>query len=238
MRNINQLVQFVFEEFPDNPDTIIVKNEFYPNGLTQKQIYTHYMKNKDTLLEQLKSREVMFFINPRVNQTIVKRKSPEGGLFTLNKNNYEKLITGRTISIHATMRRQEQFGIIDIDFHNFKIAKETTAEIYDYLKDFPGSNIEIRYTGKDSFHVIVYYKSVQDINKTRESLRELLAKFKEKYLIGKTRDKDKVNIDLSSNKYRGGFIVPGSLSVLGLKCIIVPRNRLLSFDKRNAIFVL
>lgn len=217
-----------------HPETIIIKNEFYPTGLKEEDIYNYYMTNKDKLLKQLSGREVMFFINVKLNEPIVKRKLDNNFIF-VNRRNYDNLITGRTVSIHATMHKTENFGIVDIDTDNFNLAKKATMDVYDYLKSQSSSKVEIKFTGKSSFHIVRYTRRRQDINKTRMMLKQLLhQEFADEYLIGETRKSNKVNLDISSNKFRGGFIVPNSLSILGLKCMVVPRERLESFRRENA----
>ena len=62
----------------------------------------------------------------------------------------------------------------------------------------------------------------------------LKKKFEDKYDISSKRTSGKVNIDLSSNKYRGGFISLGSLSVWGLKCMEIPRGKLMRFNQNEA----
>lgn len=217
-----------------HPETIVIKNEFYPNGLKEQDIYNYYMTNKDKILKQTSGREVMFFINVKLNEPIVKRKL-DGNFIFLRRQNFDNFITGRTVSIHATMHKTENFGIVDIDTDNFNLAKKAVMDVYDYLKSQSSTKVEIRFTGKSSFHIVRYTRRRQDINKTRMMLKQLLyQEFADKYLIGETRKSNKVNLDISSNKFRGGFIVPDSLSILGLKCMIVPRERLESFRREDA----
>ena len=102
------------ESYPDNPDTIILKNQFYPGGLTEEDIYKYYISIKDKLLNQINRRDIMIFFAADLNKIIVKRKQPDGRFYKLSKSNYDNLITGRTISIHSTMNKREDFGIIDI----------------------------------------------------------------------------------------------------------------------------
>ena len=126
----------IYESYPKNPSTTVVLNNFYPKGLKEIDIYKYYISVKKQLLEELKNREVMFFINPKINKSIVKRKDPKtGSFFKLTDNNYEKLITGRTVSVHSTMNKSESFGIIDIDFDDFNQAKKATNEIYNFCLD-------------------------------------------------------------------------------------------------------
>jgi hypothetical protein len=58
-----------------------------------------------------------------------------------------------------------------------------------------------------------------------------------KYFIDEMRRRDKSipNLDLSQNKWRGGYIALHSLSVLGLRCMKVDPGKVHSFKKEDAI---
>jgi hypothetical protein len=227
----------IYEYKPTNPDTIIIRNTYYPRGLTEDDLYSYYMKNKNVILRQTEDRKVMFFLGLETGDPIVKRKTSTGDFIKLNNSNYKDLITGRTLSIHSTMKQRENFGIVDVDCNDFSKAKKATGEVFDALKIFPEiKNLQIRYTGKDSFHIICHFKYVADIDTLRSMLKlKLNTLFKDKYEVAYHKKiPGKVNLDLSSNKYHGGFITLGSLSVFGLKCMEIPRNRLSSFRKEDA----
>jgi hypothetical protein len=225
-----------FESYPENPNTVIIKNTFYPRGLTELDIYNYYINNKKLLLQSTKDRELMFFFSPDLNKTIVKRKNSDGSFIYLTRSNFETIITGRTLSIHNTMRQKEKFGIIDIDYNNFRECKNIAAEVYDFIdKQKIFKNIELRYTGKSSFHIIVYFNKLLDINNIRFKLKEILVtQFNNKYDIAKGKRGSKPHLDLGSNVYRGGFIAPYSLSVWGLKCMVINRSQLRSFNQNQA----
>ncbi len=213
-----------------NPDTVLIQNKYYPTGLTEEDIYNYYHENKDRILDQVKRREVILFLAVNKNSFIVKRN------IFLNKTNYDKHIHPRVVSIHSTMRQREKFGIIDVDIDNFEKAKQTTYKVYNKLRNtFP--KISIRYTGKESFHLICpfvsnTYKYIDDI---RIILKRLLENLNiENTTVKYKRTKNIPNLDLSPNKNRGGFITLHSLSVLGLKCMEVKPNQLLNFQMRTA----
>ena len=217
-----------------HPKTIIIKNEFYPNGLEEQDLFNYYMSHKKEIFKSTFQREVMLFINIKLNESIVKRKY-QGNFIYLTNRNYEQFIHGRVVSIHNTMNKSENFGIVDIDTDDFEEAKKVALELYNYFKSITSNPVEIRFTGKSSFHVVRYLYRKQDINQTRELLREQLTEgFGDRYLIGKTRTPNKINLDLSPNKYKGGFIALDSLSVLGLKCMIIDPTNLKRFRKEDA----
>jgi hypothetical protein len=218
-----------------NPNTIVIKNKFYPSGLKESEVHNYYIRNKNNILKEVKDREVMLFLKTE-NHIVVRRKDHDGNICRLTSNNYEDLIHGRILSIHSTMNQNEMIGIVDIDINDFSKAKKATADVYDYLKRLGEfKDIEIRYTGKESFHIFIHLRTSYQIDRTRLYLKQLLTnKFLGKYDIEGKRKIDRVNLDLSPNKHRGGFITLGSLSIWGLKCIEVFRSRLTSFNPSQA----
>lgn len=225
-------VNMLFESAPEHPDTIIVRNQFYPDGLTQQHIYDYYMKNKLKILDQVKDRDVMILFATDLNKTIVKRRQGEE-FIKLNFSNYEKVISGRTLSLISTMNQREDFGIVDIDYHDFNVAKECAAEVYDYLYR-QNKNLTIIFTGKSSFHIKYMFDKKININQIRNELKTLLQDLADKYDIQSKRRKDRPNLDLSPNKFRGGYITLHSLSTIGLKCVKVLRKDLLNFSRNDA----
>jgi hypothetical protein len=174
----------------------------------------------------------------KVDTILVKRKGKDTNFIRLNNQNYDSTITGRTLSIHATMKRTENIGIVDIDTDDFNEAKKATKDCYDILKRFPiFTDLQIRFTGKTSFHIFLTLTKPMNV----DSIRLLLFKiFKnsviaEKYSIKKTRTGDIPNIDLFRNSYRGGFIILNSLSTIGLQCKLVGYNELNNFIKERSI---
>lgn len=221
----------LFEHVPEHPNTIVVKNEFYPKGITQQQIYDYYILHKKDILKSIDNREIIIFFATDTNDFIVKRRDSEGFL-KLNSQNYEKIISGRTISIHVSMEQKESFGIIDIDTNDFNKAKKVTAEVYDYLFQY-NKDISIRFTGKSSFHIIYNFKEKRNIEAIKNYLINILESFSKKYHIG-IGQRANIGLDLSPNKIRGGFIPLYSLSILGLRCINVSRQKLESFRREDA----
>jgi len=219
-----------------NPNSILIQNEYYPSGLTELDINSYYLSVKKKLLSQIYDRDVILFINSKLNNTIIRRHNKVDEYININSSTYEKIIHGRVVSIISTMKRIESFGIIDIDYSNFEINKSIVLELINYLEKFKNiENIEVRFTGKTSFHIIVYFKDKQEIDNIRYFLNKILSeKFKDKYSISHKRNLSIPNLDLSPNKFRGGFISQYSLSMIGLRCMKVPLNNIHSFQKEFA----
>lgn len=219
-----------------NPDTILIQNEYYPKGLTELDINNYYHSIKNKLIYEVQDREVMLFIGTDINKTIVRRHDKNDDYINIHKNNFDQIIHGRVISIISTMNRIESFGVIDIDYHDFKICKDVVLNISEYLKTLTIiDQIRIRFTGKTSFHIIVYFKAKKEINQIRSYLNEILSnKFKDMYDISYKRSGTTPNLDLSPNKFKGGFITQYSISTIGLRCMEIPLRQISSFDKHFA----
>jgi len=222
---------------PSNPDTIIVKNEFYPHGLREIDLWDHYQKYKKEILKEVQGRD-LFFVLKVGDEGIVYRHGKISKFIRLNESNYDKLISGRTLSIHSTMKRTENIMIVDIDAMYFPAAKEATMDVYNLMKteDFI-SNVSIRFTGKSSFHIFCNLKIKANIDLIRKKLKDILtgADLSSSYTIDQIRKTPNVtNLDLSPDKFRGGFITLGSLSLWGLKCMEVKPWDISDFKKEDA----
>lgn len=226
--------------FPKNPDNIILKNSFYPKGLKESQIYNYYFKNRGKILPQIIGRDLFFAIITDKG-IVIKRSGKESNtkFLRITNSNYNEIITGRTISIYSTMRKYEDIFIIDIDSPDFFQGKIAAKEIYNYFSENPIKlikNISIRYTGKTSFHIFLNLIKKNNIDDLRNFFRTILlnSPLKDKYTIEFKRNPNIPNLDLSPNKYRGGFISLNCLSIIGLKCLEVPLGDLMKFKQEDA----
>lgn len=227
--------------FPDNPNTVVIRNQFYKNGLREIDIWNYYQKVKPLILKETRNRDVMFEIMVDINKSIIKRKASSGKYIRLTPQNYDTIITGRTVSIHAAMGSYENFGVIDIDISpgdGFIWAKKTTLDVYEFVMDkIPiVTSAFIKFTGKTSFHIVCKFRRKIKIDSIRYLLRKFLRQsdLAKIYTIEAKRRPGVPNLDLAPNKYRGNFIVLNSLSILGLKCMEVPYTSLMQFQPINA----
>jgi hypothetical protein len=225
---------------PQNPQTIVVRNQFYPKGLTEQQIWDYYQSVKHPLLDETKLKDLMFFIAVEENKFIAKRKAGESYI-RLTPQNYNSIITGRTVSIHSAMRQYEEFGIIDIDVDptdGFRWAKKVTLDTYDYIMDKVPvvKKVSIRFTGKTSFHIVCDFERKMKVDTIRHLLETFLrsSPLVRAYTVSGKRTPGVPNLDLHPNKIRGNYISLYSLSILGLRCMDIPYRDLLKFDPRMA----
>ncbi len=221
--------------YPKHPKNILIKNKYYPNGLNEISNWTYYQKNKFNILKETRFKNLMLFIATDENTYTVKRKGTTTNYVRLNPQNYDSIIHPRVISIHSTMKAYEDIAIIDIDIDNISLAKRATKEIYEYIQNNKSFIIDskIRFTGKTSFHIFCKLDNKYPIDMIRKNLQYFLSKninIINSYTLNLGKRKPGIpNIDLSSNKYLGGYITLHSLSVIGLKCMEIKYSELSSF---------
>ena len=222
-----------------NPNTILIKNSFYPSGLTEGKIWKYYISNKYHIVNEVRGRDLMFAIFTSENHHVLKRSGKDTRFIRLTSNNYEKVLHPRVVTIYSTMMRSEDIAIIDLDTDNFDQGKQAAFEVYNYVREkIPFvKDVEIRFTGKTSFHIFCHLIRKIRIDETRNMLNKYLhanEDFRRNYTISYKRTRGIVNLDLSPNKYRGAFITKHSLSLIGLTCMEVPLHKLKSFKKNDA----
>jgi hypothetical protein len=221
---------------PKNPDTIIIKNEAYPQGLTQGQVWKYYQDHKGFILNNVKNRDLMFAVMVDLNKSIMKRHLSKPNGIQLNNSNYDIVLSGRTVTIYPSMKAYEDFCVIDIDSDNWQKAIEVTTYIYNIMKEANFvMNLKILYTGKTSFHIHCYLRNKYPINKLKMIILDHIQRNQNStFTIQHKRTSTKPNIDLSPMKYKGTYIAEGSLSIWGLKCITVNINDLRNFKQWKA----
>lgn len=226
--------------YPKNPDTIIVKNRYYPQGLTELDIWNYYDKIRFPLLDVTKNKNITSMIMVDVNKPVL-RRNIGGKPFRLSPTNFDQIVTGRTIGFYSEMSSFEQIGIIDIDIHpndGFKWAKKATSDVFDFVMDKMPlvRKAKIIFTGKTSFHIVCDFGRKMKVDTTRFLLQKFLrnSDLARVYTIEAKRRAGIPNLDLSPNKIRGNYITLHSLSMIGLRCMEVEYNQLSSFDPRKA----
>lgn len=223
--------------FPKNNE-IVLLNSFYPRGLREAEIYNYYLQVKNIIIPEVKNRDLTFFSILKNGEVLVRRKISGGGSIQLTPSNYEKVIHGRLLGIHVSMRRREDYGVIDIDCDNFSLAKEATIRTYDFIIEKVPivKKANIRFSGKSGFHIICNFGKNIDIDVIRTLLLQSLRNARELsgYTVGFRRKSGIPNLDLSTNKINGNHIIIGSLSLIGLICMEVPYQEIGRFKRHNA----
>lgn len=227
---------------PDNPDTIVIQNEYYKKGLTELQVWNHYKKYKRKILSEIGDRPVMLFIFVDVNTPIIRRfyRFKE---IRLNNKNYEKYIHGRTVSIAVEQERNKlKYFCVDIDAGS-RITEDEKKEcvgdilrVFDSLKNVKRKRI---ISSANSYHVYGYLTSSFKNNEAVYFLRDKLnsdKKIRNSYKISSRlrTDESVINLDLSPMYTRGSHTVPWALARNGLICMDITKNWK-SFNRKDAV---
>lgn len=222
---------------PQHPETLIIKNKYYPEGLKEIDIWYYYQKVKNQLLRETIGKNLIVFFAIDLNKFTVIRKRKDMGLIILTPSNYNTIVSGRTVSFHNSMNRYSDYGVIDIDTDDFEKAKDVALELYDFfMKQRFVKDIKIIFTGKDSFHLRIFFATEFKIEDIKQKLTITLEgeTFKNLFTIKGKRTGKIPNLDLQRNVLNGGYIAINSLSVDGLRCIEVSKNRIKNFRKDMA----
>lgn len=228
--------------YPENPQTVILKNKYYTRGLTELDVWNYYQSVKPKLLKEVSNRDLMVVLMTDLNKPIIRRKFDKGSYIKLTPENYDNIISGRTLSIHSSMGSYEDFSIIDVDLHEsdgFRWAIDATKNVYNYVIDkIPIiQKATIRFTGKTSFHIVCYYGRKLKTDSSKFLLTKFLREspLSKVYTINEKKAMPGVpNLDLNRNCLRCNYITLHSLSMTGLRCMEVPFNHLLSFTPMEA----
>ena len=123
---------------PTSPQTVILKNKFYPKGLREIDVWFYYQSVKRELIAENVGLQMMVYIMTDLNKPVIRRKGAGGKPIYLDNKSYDNVVTGRTISFHSSMNPTTRYGIIDVDIHpndGFRWAKQATLATYDYVMD-------------------------------------------------------------------------------------------------------
>jgi hypothetical protein len=210
---------------PKNPNTIVIRNYYYPYGLKEIDIWNYYSKNRDKILKEVRGRPILLFMFIKENEYIIKRFY-DYKLIRLNSKNYDTIINGRTVSLSVEQEQDKiNYFCIDIDSPNgmndenkLKDCVEKVITFYDNIDMVRKIRVVNSAT---SYHVYGYIK--QNLN-TSVAIKYLIKKLnydldKEFSINSKSKNNNKINLDLSPMYLRGSHTVPWSLCKNGLVCM-------------------
>jgi hypothetical protein len=222
--------------YPKNPKTIIIKNKYYPRGLRQIDIWNHYQKYKLKILKVLEQRPIMLFIFLDGGNVVVRRQFQNKPII-LNKDNYDRILHGRTVSLSVETGNPTNYFCIDID-STFNDKEKDLKECVEKLVNFYKENLLVNkikiYLSANSYHVYGYLKNPLNIDVARNILeKELSMRFSDLYDIN-SKMPSRINLDLTPMYDKGTHTVPFSLSRNGLIYQDITKNWKM-FNRKNSI---
>jgi hypothetical protein len=224
--------------YPENPETIVIKNNFYPRGLTELQVWKHYNKYRKEIISFINNRPIILFVYTDVNIPIVVRKK-KNNFFTITDENFD-IINGRTVCISVEQMKNIDYFCLDIDAGDSikEISKKLCVQ--DLIKYLNGTSFvkdHKVFLSATSYHIHGMLSRKMNIDTVRTVLqKEMSVLFGDKFLINerKALKDDNINIDLSPVYYRGSHPVPFSLSRNGLIYMDITKTWK-NFDRRKAV---
>jgi len=234
--------------YPEHPDQLVVKkNEFFPSGISELDVWNYYEGIKSKLIPELKGRDLFIVIATKPGSKLFIRHPYDKKTEFIRINNekqFEEYHSGKTREDPSTSSELTTEAVFDFDpgpSATFDEIKDVVEQCIDFIKkqkDFSKS-IDLRFTGGRSFHVQTSLKSKRRIEDIKKDIEDRLEKYFEgndKIVIASNKPSGhKVNIDLSPMKVNGGHVSPYSMRIsTGLCCISV--SSLKSFKKEEAKF--
>jgi len=212
---------------PKNPDTIVIKNKYYPSGLTEQMVWNHYLEYKTKILNEVKNKPLLLFLFVDINKYIVKRNI-ENNSIKLDDKNYENIINGRTVSISMEPGDKLDYFCIDIDAPDNISESQKKEAVKDIINLYKIMNqvkkIRIISTS-NGYHVYGFLSKKISNDKAIEILKKILnIKFKDKYNIGTRGKETGITLDLTLMYSRGSHVVPYCLTREGLIALDITNN--------------
>lgn len=234
--------------YPEHPEQLVVKkNEFFPNGVKEIDVWNYYEGIKKKLISELKGYDlfVVMAIHPGTELYIRHPYDKKTEYIRINsEKDFEQYHTGKTAEYHITSPELVEEVVFDFDpgsKASFEDIKNVVSQCVEFIKKqkYFKNKTQIRYTGKRSFHVSGFLKSKKKIEDVKNEIEnDLKESFKdvENIVIATNKPSGKkINIDLSPMKSDGGHIAPYSMRIeTGLVCI--PVESLKGFKKEDAKF--
>jgi len=234
----------VTADYPKHPDTVVVRSEFYPKGLTEADVWGYYDREKERIVAELKGHDAMLVI--QADGEIYKRHpdSEEEFIKIDSAVDFDRYNNGRTIEFHKVVADSTDYGYVDVDPKEdvaFEKTKEIATDVHDLLAKQPDvSGVDLAYSGGRGFHLYPRYRRAKSTDQAREELKSLMDEYieqsgDEKLTTGIARENDMIRLDTSTLHRTGSLRVLGSLNArTGLKCLPVARNALPGFRKESA----
>ena len=212
--------QFISPHFiPPHPEQAVIKNWLYPQGLTEQDIWNYYQKNKKNLLGWIGDRTVAFFL--KVNDILIVKRNIGDKSIKLTQENFDELITGRTLQILVERQDLSDYFVVDIDAGESHSRKEiimASKVVVETLRPLHVEKWELLFTSPKGIHVIGYLSKKDTLDNIRSLVEELLLNQNDYLVNVKGRRHVEINLDLTPNYKRSIHICRYSLTKEGLIC--------------------
>ena len=199
---------------------LILKNEYYPNGLNELDIYNYYQHNKELILRGAFQKRLFLFLFTKLNEYIVIRKLKDQYI-RLNTDNYNSIFNGRVVSASIESEDDTNHIIIDIDVDknvNERTKKSFANEVSIFLANkYKNNEIEsIKiFSSANSYHVHAFLNYKTNREELKDDIIDSLDKYLPDYRVNKKGKTNIPNLDLTPMNNRNGYPIPFSLNLNG-----------------------
>jgi DNA primase len=213
---------------PPHPEDIVIRNWLYPKGLTEKDIYNYYQTVKNPILNWIGNRNIAFFL--KIKDILVVKRNIGESVIKLTEENYNEVITGRTIQVLVERPDPSNYFVVDIDagqMHSHNEIIEASNIVMELLNPLNIIKWENLFTSPKGLHVIGYLDKPRRVDELRIVLEKYLLK-QQNYLVNvKGKRHKQINLDLTPNYKRSIHLCRYSLTKEGLICddILTKGNR-------------
>jgi len=228
------------ENYPAHPDTVLLTNEFYPDGLTEYQVWRQLNNHVADLTRQLEGRRTLLVILTDAGK-VIRRKDERGEFKIDSKPDVERLISGRSIEFHVVADRMSDMAWIDLDPKEefpFAKVKKVAADLVPILNDVTDSDVEVKFSGSRGFHLISMLSKPRGVDELRAEIRDRVDDYvagDDRMSTGVVRESDMMRIDVSTLHESGSIRAAWSFHAdTGLLSIPVPLNEISEFEKADA----
>ena len=206
--------------FPSHPDNKL-------NGLTERDVWEYYEKNKDKIFPYIKNRTILFRLKTD-DGFIILRKDPKTkeDIKIRTIEDYDKYNNGRNVEWHIVIpSKRTDILYIDLDprekFDRSKIndiIKDIVDNINNYIKNI--KNIEVFKSGGRGYHIFIFLNKPMNVDKARKLLKRfakdiILPKYEK--VTTSIPKKDEMRFDVSTLHYKGSLSIPYSLNAKTFK---------------------
>jgi len=233
----------------EHPDTVIIPpNEFYQQGVTERDIYGYYNRVAPALIDQYVKYDLDGMVLMKVDdKTIMKRHASIEVLSMKvgDQSAFDKLNRGRTVEFHGAIGSETRLVWCDLDPKEefpFEDVKSIAAELAQSFEqsDLDLIDIEIRFSGKSGLHVYGILEHPIDTDDASNLMEKIIQEYldrkqDDRLTMSITKDPGQMRLDISTLRETGALRAAYSLAYpTGLVCLPIPPSQLSEFEKSDA----
>ena len=246
--NINKLGLYLNEEqatpseYPEHPNTVLIKNDYYKKGLTEHMVWKHNYNHTSDLFKDLKGHRILTIVKTPQGD-ILRRKKDDKEYQINNKADISELNSGRAMEFHIVADAETDVAWIDLDPRedfDFEQVKNITTDLVPILtKVSESDDILTKYSSGRGFHLISWMKEKRNVDDLRKELIEELKKYSKgnpKLTTSFAQNRDMMRLDVSTLHESGSIRAAWSLnSKTGLISLPLSPNEIEIFNKKMAV---